>query len=145
MAIEYIQLEGYQKFGLVTADQEHGAAISSLVLNMQRKLINVPATYAFATESEAAGARMNTVTINFMSDPTEAASLWSMFYSAFITDSSELKWIGSQEDAVVSTTNPYWAATLIVTNLDAFGPAGELRQSSATFPVKAGTLVRTTS
>lgn len=145
MAIEYIQLEGYQKFGLATADQEHGGAITSVDLDLSRKLINIPATYGTATESQAAGARLYTVTFNFLSDPTEAASLWSMLYSAYITDTSEIKWIGSQEDAVVSTTNPYWAATLIVTNLKAFGPAGELRQTSATFPVKAGTLVRTTS
>lgn len=145
MAIEYIQLEGYQYFGLVTATTDFGSAVTSCNLNMQRKLITIPATYGTATESQAAGARLYAVTFNFLSDPTEAASLWSMLYSAFITDTSEIKWIGSQEDAVVSTTNPYHAATLIVTNLDAFGPAGELRQTSATFPVKAGTYARTTS
>ena len=145
MALEYIQLEGYLKFGLVTATTDFGAQIPSLTLNMTRKKIALPATYGFATESEAAGARMNSVTINFFADPTETASLWSMFYSAFITTSSELQWEGLQEAAVVSTTNPKWNGTLIVTDLQAFGPAGELRQNSVTFPIKAGTLIRATS
>lgn len=145
MAIEYIQLEGYLKFGLATATTEFGSAITSAKLIMSRKLIPIPANYANATESQAAGARSYSLQLNYLSDPTETASFWSMLYSAFITDTSELQWIGLQEDAAVSVTNPQHAATLIVNGLEAFGPAGELRAESQTFPIKAGTYVRTTS
>lgn len=141
----FIQLEGSLKFGLVTASTEYGSAVTSINIALGRNLIEVPATYANSQQSQAAGSRTQEMSITFLADPTAAASFWSELYAAYLTATGELKFEGTQEVGAVSATNPKWAGTIIVTGLDVFGEVGGLRQQTQTYPIKAGTLVRTTA
>lgn len=144
--MSFIQLEGYAKFGPVGGPLvEYNASVTSLVINRTRNTIDVPATWANATQDSKAGSRMEMLTLNFLSDPTSASSFWAELWDAIDTDDGELDFECNMVDAATSVSNPKFSGTIVVTGVDTGGQAGELRSQSVTFPIKAGTLVKTTT
>ena len=143
--MSFIQLEGSLKFGLVTANVEHGSAVTAITIQLTRATIEIPPTYANAESTEAAGARARSASITFLSDPTLASSFSELLLAAYESASGELKFEGTPELGAVSTTNPKYAGTLIIKDLELLGEAGAARLQTQQYAIKAGTWARTTA
>jgi hypothetical protein len=118
--------------------------VTEFKISRTRDVVEVPATLGTGTKSRSAGAHDYTLSISFLSE-TAASSAWATLWDAMETDSAEIPFAGKLQDAAVSATNPSFAGTILVTALDTGGTVGSLQQSSHTYPIKAGTLVRTTT
>lgn len=144
--MSFVQLEGNIKFGSTTADTNYNASITSLVINRATDIITIPKTFANALTDSEAGGETQTLTINFLGDPLSASSFWAELWDAMDTDDKSLVFAATLNDSTtVSATNPKFSGTVIVAGLGTGGDPGALRTQSQTFPIKSGTLARTTT
>lgn len=145
MTSPYIQLEGSAKFGPVGGPLvDYSNQITNCVINRTRATVSSPATWGDVTTDVNAGARTETLTINFLTS-VAAASFWAELWDALDTDSGELDFEIRLSDAAVGADNPEFSGTLVTTGVDTGGQAGEIRSQSQTFPIKRGTLEKATS
>ena len=133
--MSYTQLEGVIKFGSTPVD--YGAQIHALRLVRTRELVSEKPTFALAEVGDKAGPSRATLTIMFKSS-TAAASFWAELWDAIDTDSAELPFEATLNAAAVS-------GTIVVAGLETGGDVGAGREQSQTFPIKVGTLTKTTS
>ncbi len=144
--MSFTQLEGNIKFGSTTADTSYNSSVTSLVITRATDIITVPKTFANALTDSIAGGETQTLTVNFLGDPLSASSFWAELWDAMDTDDKTLYFAGTLNDSTsVSATNPKFSGVVVVSSLDTGGQVGELRAQSQTFPIKAGTLARTTT
>lgn len=140
--MSYTQLEGVIKFGSPLVD--YGAQIHALRIVRARELVSEKPTFALAEVGDVAGPSRATLTIMFKSS-TAAASFWAELWDAIDTDSAELPFEATLNAATVSADNPKFAGTIVVAGLETGGDVGAGREQSQTFPIKVGTLTKTTS
>lgn len=145
MSNQFIQLEGHIKLGPVGGPlTDYSAEITKLVIKRTRTSVTIPATWADAEESEAAGARKNSMDIEFLT-ATTAASVWAELWDALDTDDAELDFEATQSTDAVGGDNPKWSGTIVVMSAETGGTAGTIRTQAQSFPIKKGTLEKATT
>lgn len=134
MATPIQQLKGNIKFGVVTANIDFSAFVTSLVIHRTRESITVPATFGTGRASQVAGALSESLEINYFSS-TDAASMWAMIYDAIDTDTGQLKWEATLNTGITSADNPKFSGTIIILAVDSGGAVGTLRLQQQTYPI----------
>jgi hypothetical protein len=146
MALD-IQLEGSIKFSVIddtgipdtVSLTEFGAEITSLVINRTRETVARPPTFANAASEQRAGAKADSVTINFFGDETTAADFWNMAWEATELAPCELYFEATWKLGPVSATNPKFTGIVMVTDLELGGTVNEYKQQSKTWPARSVT------
>lgn len=141
MAGNALQLEG----NIMLGGTDYSDEISSLVINIQRAVVEIPATFGNAQVGKKAGQRMATLTINFLGDPKDAAGVIEELYTAYLTDSSELTFSANLTTGSTSASNPEWSGTIVVSDLDIGGTVGEHYEQSKTYDITVDGVDRATS
>jgi hypothetical protein len=118
--------------------------VTEFRITTQRESVSTPATLGTGQADTSAGAESNTLTISFFSD-VSAANFWALLYDIITSDTAEMDFEGNFEDGATSANNPKFAGTAVLLSLDSGGTVGQLRQQTITLPIKAGTLVKSTS
>lgn len=145
MADLEIQLEGSIKFSTLDAEgdpdpltlAEYGDEISSLVIKRTRLAVTKPPTFANAQQIMRAGAKEDSLTINFFGDETVASKFWTLVWTATETSPCELYFEATWKTGSVSADNPKFSGIALITDLDIGGTVNEYKQQSKTWPARA--------
>lgn len=141
MPLPIQQLKGNLKLGVVTADIDVSASVTSMTIKKSRESITVPATLATGKATQVAGAGSETLDIVFHSSMA-AASLWAMLYDAMDTDTAELKFEGTLDEGLVGADNPKFSGTIVILGVDTGGAVGALRQQTQSYPITAAGITK---
>lgn len=117
--------------------------VSQFLLNTARASVSTPATLGLDADTSA-GERSDTLTIQFHSG-VKAAEMWALLYEAITAPEATIDFKGTFDPGAVGVDNPQFAGTATLLSLDSGGTVGQLRQQTLTLPIKAGTLVKTTT
>lgn len=115
---------------------DYSDEVSEFVIEPTRTTVTQMATYADASENDAAGVRKDSVTITCKNEQA-AASLARELYTAILTDSAELAFVVRYDDAAIGVDNPEYSGNLIVTAVTLGTKVGDERIMSQTFPVNS--------
>jgi hypothetical protein len=132
-----IQLKGTMT--LATVDVS--AYVSSAVISRTRQSITRPATFGNIRQTQAAGALVETLTLNFFSS-TAAASMWADLYDAIDTDTAELAFECTLNEGAAGPDNPEFSGTIVVLGVDTGAAVGTLREQSQTYPITAAGITK---
>lgn len=122
------------KFNLALGGTQYEDKIRQMTLRTTRGRVNIPATGGNLQESDAPTSIRQELIIEFFSSHA-AASVWRELYDAIISDSGEITFAGTPQDAVAGADNPEWSGTARIFNLDSGGIAAQLRQQTTTLVV----------
>jgi hypothetical protein len=136
-----VQLEGVTIFNSVT----HSDDLTSLTLNLTRPVTQVPGTFADADGTQVLGSAIGQMTVTFNHDEGDTSGAWATFYSAYLSDSGAISFSARYKSGAQSATNPTYAGTVLVNDLDIGGQVGELKSQTKTWPVYGVTQATSTS
>lgn len=125
-----IQLEGNIQIG----GTDYSDEVARLIINKRRETTERRPTFGNARRTQVAGARAESVTIEFVHDIV-STSLLAELEAALDSDSGELTFSGTFKTTAVDVDNPTWSGTMIVTDLDIGGQPGEETYQTKTYPV----------
>lgn len=135
-----MQLEGNISIG----GTDYSDEIVRLIVNKRRETSERRPTFGNARRTQAAGARAESVTIEF-AHSTLSAGLQAELEAALDSDDGEVTFSGTFNDAAVGVDNPTWSGTMIVTDLDIGGTPGEENYQAKTYPVTSAGVTKATS
>lgn len=136
-----VQLEGTILFNSTT----HSDDVTSLTLNLTRPVTQVPGTFADADGTQVLGSAIGTATIVFNHDEGDTSGAWATFYAAYLSDSGAIPFSAAYKTGSQSATNPTYAGTVLINDLDIGGQVGELKSQTKTWPVYGVTQATSTS
>lgn len=143
LGLDPIILTGNLKIGASsTTAFEVGDNVTGMKLTGTRAIIEIPSTLATTTSSRRAGQANYELQVDYMpSDDATTTAAFNLFWNALadVTAGAEgqLYFEGSMRAGSVSTSNPKWSGTIIVTGAAIGGTANELATDSQTFPLTA--------
>lgn len=136
MAIPNVQRAGVITFGNAATP---AAILSSEIVNVSFKIsrstTEKPATYGNPDISSVAGGVSREVTIEYLGDPSNATSFWSVLKSQIGTDDGLLYGTAKFSTAATSPTNKRYVFSCLVTEVMVGAKVNEIWGSSVTFPV----------
>jgi hypothetical protein len=131
------QLEGNIQLGTGPGSvTDYSLDISALVINRRRNTVTKPGTFGNPVVEEKASTNQYTVTAVFAGNEGDATGVWAEIWDAMDTDASEVYFEGTFKEGAVSASNPKFTGYIIVTDTDAGGTVGELKQQSKTWPAR---------
>jgi hypothetical protein len=118
-------------------------AIESMTFIAEAAVVDVPATLA-TPESSRAGSRKYSVTIKYFSnDVSSTNELFRVLLDELMSGDGEVPFAAQFHAGAVSTTNPKYSGTLIVTRAAIGGDVGTLSDDAVTFSLKAAPTIAT--
>lgn len=127
-----VQLTGELSLG----GTDFSDSIHSMIIRRTRTAVTRPPTLGNLRETQAAGALVEMLEINFSSS-LAAASVWADLYDAIDTDSAELTFAGLLNPGSVGADNPEFSGTIVILGVDTGADVGALRQQTQTYPITA--------
>ncbi len=142
MASIWTQTKGLTKFGPTAGAGtiDYSAYVTSCGFEQEADQLDVPATYATGEVGAEPGPKARRMQINYLSD-SALTGLFDEFETAFEGDTVVFFEV-TFKIGTVSATNPKFTGQLVIDQVSIGGTRGDIRQSSVTYPIKAGTFAR---
>lgn len=136
MPTPIVQLGGNFKLGpTVGTAVDFSTKVMKMTLSLSRNTFTIPPTLGSPVESEGAGARKESLTIDFFST-SDAADIMRELYDAYLLDDPVLYFEGTLNTGAVGPDNPKYSGQIRVLNLDMYpSEVGALRTQSQTYPL----------
>ncbi len=125
----------------IATSEEASEEVTAFKLSFARDVVNVPATLSKGKRN-LSGSVLYSIEIGYLSSDI-ATAVFRLLYAAAISATGELFFVGSMRDDSVSTANPRYCGTMIVTQADLGGDALGLSTGSATFALKGAPIKET--
>lgn len=143
LGLDPLILTGNLKIGTSASTAfEVGDNVTGFKITGTREIVEIPSTLATPTKSRRAGSSAYEVQIDYLpnDDATTTSTfvlLWNALDDVTAGQEGQLYMEGSMESGTVSTGNPKWSFTAIVTQAAIGGTANELATDSVTLPLTA--------
>lgn len=140
MTVAYeIQLEGLMKFAPVTAGVagayvDYSSELASLVIGRSRNTVDRKPTYADARTIKRAADLTEQLTVNWLSDETNATGFWSVVWTALGTPPCDMAFQATYKLGALSATNPGFYGFVTVVDIETGSAAGDSNWKSKTWP-----------
>lgn len=132
----YLQSTGIFTFGnSATPSAVFTSEIMSFQIKIMKGTVTVPATFGNNVEKQLPTVKSREATIEYLGDPSSAASFWTQIYNAIESTTGLLYFTAKFSDAATSSTNKRYVGSLVVTEFTVGAKINEVWQSSVTFPV----------
>ena len=112
---------------------DHSAELTSIKISATVDTVEVPATGTTPTHGRG-GANDFSATFGYLSND-EASSFFQILWAALTTGDGTIYFEGQMREGGVSTSNPTWSGTAVVTEASVGAAAEALSTGSATFPL----------
>lgn len=131
-----IQLNGLIKLGpSAGALVDYSNFISSLVIHMARESVSVAATYGTPRVRTRAGARIDTLDINFFADEGDVAGLHNELVDGFLLSAPIVFFSAQYQLGALSTSNPGATGSFVPLEVDVGDAVGVWKTQSRTWAV----------
>lgn len=115
---------------------DHSCAVTELVVNEQRSLVQKAASFGSPNIEQKAAAQFASVTMTFANNPHATTGLLAALRAARATTTGEIYFDVKYDDAAVAASNPKYAGWIVVADLDTGTRVSQTRQISKTFPAR---------
>lgn len=114
---------------------DRSADFHSFVLTLTRRMALVPATFANPDEIPLPGAASGLLAVSFSYTESGSSGLWLALFSAYNSDAGTLPFQARLRPGAQSASNPTYAGTIVVNDLDIGGTPTQWKIQSKQWPV----------
>lgn len=107
----------------------------NVTINTSRSTVTRPATYGKPVVEQFASDVSRTLTLEYLGDPTTAASFWNTLKTGIDSDDGGLYFDIKFQDGPTSVTNPRYTGRAMVTELQIGSAVNTIWQASVSYPI----------
>lgn len=136
MAGSRIQLDGVIRLGpTVNPTTDYSLDVASLVINATRADVAQPATYGFPRVRHNAGARKDTIALNFMSDESDTLGVLTELLNGFLSAAGLVYFQARWNAGAIGAANQEYRGSFSPTSVDIGTTVGQWKMQNKTFPL----------